>query len=52
MVLRVRELGVRGIATVLLAANLEGLSFAKRHGFAETGRYTVDNAEYVDLNLI
>ncbi len=49
MRLRARELGAQGIATVVLAANDEGLRFAERRGFVETERYTVDNAEYVDL---
>ena len=48
---RARELGAQGIATVVVAANNEGLHFAERHGFAETERYTVDDAEYVHLSL-
>jgi RimJ/RimL family protein N-acetyltransferase len=48
---RARESGAQGISTVVLTANTEGLHFAERHGFAETERYTVDGAEYVDLAL-
>lgn len=39
------------ITTVVLAANVDGLSFARRHGFVETDRYEVDGVAFVDLAL-
>ena len=44
-----RELGAASVATVVLTANVEGLAFALRHGFAEVERYTIDGAEFIDL---
>ncbi|MER7283112.1 GNAT family N-acetyltransferase [Dactylosporangium sp. NPDC000244] len=48
-----RALGAERIETVVLAANRDGLEFARRHGFVEFDRYTLDgdDAEYVDLYL-
>lgn len=48
-----RALGSRRIETVVLAANEDGLAFAARHGFVETGRYVLDGRadEWVDLVL-
>jgi GNAT superfamily N-acetyltransferase len=46
-----RDVGAAHIETVVLAANPSGLRFAKRHGFVETDRYTVDGAAYVTLRL-
>ncbi|MFI5914170.1 GNAT family N-acetyltransferase [Dactylosporangium sp. NPDC051541] len=43
------ELGATTVATVVLAANADGLTFARRHGFAEVERYEVDGAEFIDL---
>ena len=37
------------IDTVVLAANVDGLAFAQRHGFVETDRYEVDGAAFIDL---
>ena len=37
------------LATVVLCANHDGLSFARRHGFVEVERYQVGGAEYADL---
>jgi hypothetical protein len=45
------EMGARRIETVVLAANTEGLSFARRRGFVESERYSVDGADFVDLAL-
>ena len=39
----------RQIDTVVLAANVDGLAFAYRHGFVETERYEVDGVAFVDL---
>lgn len=44
-----RELGAASVVTVVLAANVEGLTFALRRGFAEVERYTIDGAEFIDL---
>jgi GNAT superfamily N-acetyltransferase len=44
-----RDLGAASVATVVLAANADGLAFALRHGFVEVERYPVDGAEFVDL---
>lgn len=44
------ELGAASVATVVLAANVEGLAFARRHGFVEVERYTVDGAQFIDLS--
>ena len=50
---KARELGAREIETVVLASNEDGLRFAQRHGFTETGRYVLpgDDIPYVDLRL-
>jgi GNAT superfamily N-acetyltransferase len=39
------------INTVVLAANADGLAFARRHGLVETERYEVDGVPFVDLHL-
>ena len=49
MLRRARELGATAIETVVLAANVDGVRFAQRHGFVESDRYTFDGAEYVDI---
>ncbi|MFD5518942.1 GNAT family N-acetyltransferase [Streptomyces sp. NPDC127066] len=48
-----RSAGARVIETVVLAANEDGLRFARRHGFAEIERYVLpgETAEWVDLRL-
>lgn len=48
-----RELGAGRIETVVLAANREGLSFARGHGFVEVERYVLDGGSdlWVDLRL-
>ncbi|MGW0966044.1 N-acetyltransferase family protein [Streptomyces sp. NPDC002516] len=48
-----RASGARMIETVVLAANEDGLRFARRHGFTETERYVLpgETAEWVDLRL-
>ncbi|MEV6017200.1 MULTISPECIES: GNAT family N-acetyltransferase [unclassified Streptomyces] len=48
-----RASGARVIETVVLAANEDGLRFARRHGFTETERYVLpgETAEWVDLRL-
>jgi hypothetical protein len=47
------EIGARVIETVVLATNTDGLRFATRHGYVETGRYVLDQATipFVDLRL-
>ena len=39
------------ITTVVLAASVDGLAFAHRHGFVETERYEVDGVAFIDLTL-
>ncbi|MFD0286253.1 GNAT family N-acetyltransferase [Streptomyces lutosisoli] len=48
-----RELGAEVIETVVLAANEDGLRFARKHGFIEIERYVLpgETAEWVDLRL-
>jgi GNAT superfamily N-acetyltransferase len=48
-----RELGAGRIETVVLAANEDGLSFARGHGFVEIERYALDGESdvWVDLRL-
>ena len=48
-----RELGASRIETVVLAANEDGLSFARGHGFVEIERYSLDGESdvWVDLRL-
>jgi L-amino acid N-acyltransferase YncA len=48
-----RELGATSIETVVLASNEDGLQFALRHGFMETGRYVLpgETVPWVDLRL-
>ncbi|MFG2308110.1 GNAT family N-acetyltransferase [Streptomyces sp. NPDC048566] len=48
-----RGLGAGTIETVVLAANEDGLRFARRHGFVEIDRYVLpgETAEWVDLRL-
>ncbi|MGC4979813.1 MULTISPECIES: GNAT family N-acetyltransferase [unclassified Streptomyces] len=48
-----RSSGARVIETVVLAANEDGLRFARRHGFAEIERYVLpgETTEWVDLRL-
>jgi len=50
---KARELGAQVIETVVLASNEDGLQFARRHGFTETGRYVLpgDTTPFVDLRL-
>lgn len=43
------DLGRCDIATVVLTANTDGLTFAERHGFTEVDRYEVHGAQYLDL---
>jgi L-amino acid N-acyltransferase YncA len=40
------------INTVVLAASVDGLAFARRHGFVETERYEVDGVAFVDLTQV
>ena len=49
MLAAARELGAASVATVVLAANADGLAFALRRGFMEVERYSVDGAEFIDL---
>jgi hypothetical protein len=44
-------MGAQRIETVVLTANTEGLAFARRRGFVESDRYSVDGAEFVDMVL-
>jgi GNAT superfamily N-acetyltransferase len=37
------------INTIVLAANLDGLTFAQRHGFVETERYEIEGVAYIGL---
>ncbi|WP_406328292.1 GNAT family N-acetyltransferase [Streptomyces sp. NBC_00203] len=48
-----REVGAEVIETVVLAANEDGLRFARKHGFIEIERYVLpgETAEWVDLRL-
>jgi GNAT superfamily N-acetyltransferase len=48
-----RAMGAQRIETVVLASNEDGLSFARRHGFVEFDRYTLDGqtVPFVDLYL-
>ena len=48
-----RELGAGRIETVVLAANEDGLSFARGRGFVEVERYVLDGESdlWVDLRL-
>ncbi|CAL9531412.1 GNAT family N-acetyltransferase [Streptomyces sp. Tu 3180] len=48
-----RGLGAGAVGTVVLAANAEGLRFARARGFAEWERYVLDGGsdEWVDLRL-
>ena len=48
---RPRSREAEQINTVVLAANVDGLAFAHRHGFVETERYEVDGVAFVDLTL-
>jgi hypothetical protein len=50
---RARELGAEVIETVVLAANVEGLRFAERHGFVECDRYVLpgESELWIDLRL-
>lgn len=47
-----RDRGIERINTVVLAANVEGLAFAYRHGFVEVGRYVKDAVAYIELELM
>jgi predicted RNase H-like nuclease/GNAT superfamily N-acetyltransferase len=53
MLAQARSLSPRRIQTVVLASNEDGLTFAARHGFVESGRYTPGRAQdtYVELYL-
>ncbi|GIF68718.1 hypothetical protein Ais01nite_67530 [Asanoa ishikariensis] len=46
-----RALEPAAIETLVLAANVDGLRFAQRHGYAEVERYAVDGAHEVRLRL-
>jgi len=46
-----RALGPAAIETLVLAANVDGLRFARRHGYVEVERYAVDGAHEVRLRL-
>ncbi|MEV0714105.1 GNAT family N-acetyltransferase [Asanoa sp. NPDC050611] len=46
-----RALDPVAIETIVLAANVDGVRFAVRHGYVETERYEVDGAGYVTLRL-
>jgi GNAT superfamily N-acetyltransferase len=48
-----QALGAQVVETVVLASNEDGLRFARRHGFAETGRYVLPGhtIPFVDLRL-
>ncbi|TWV40893.1 GNAT family N-acetyltransferase [Streptomyces misionensis] len=48
-----RALGAAAVETCVLAANEDGLRFARLRGFEETDRYTLDGdpAVWVDLRL-
>jgi GNAT superfamily N-acetyltransferase len=48
-----RELGAEVIETVVLAANEDGLRFARKRGFVEIERYVLpgETAEWIDLRL-
>lgn len=48
-----RKLGANVIETVVLASNLDGLRFAKQHGFVEVDRYLLpgDSVPFIDLRL-
>jgi GNAT superfamily N-acetyltransferase len=48
-----RKLGANVIETVVLASNLDGLRFAKQHGFVEVDRYLLpgDSLPFIDLRL-
>ncbi|MFJ8107389.1 GNAT family N-acetyltransferase [Streptomyces sp. NPDC096132] len=49
-----RVLGARAVETCVLAANEDGLRFARARGFAEVERYVLDGetVEWVDLRLM
>jgi len=53
MLAEARGMGAQRIETVVLAANQDGLAFARRRGFVEFDRYVLDgeNAEYIELYL-
>jgi GNAT superfamily N-acetyltransferase len=46
-----RALAPAAIETLVLAANVDGLRFAERHGYVEVERYAVDGAHEVRLRL-
>ncbi|WP_328495741.1 GNAT family N-acetyltransferase [Streptomyces sp. NBC_00414] len=46
-----RELGARTIETVVLAANSEGLRFARAHGYVEVDRYTLPGESDLWIDL-
>jgi len=48
-----RDLGAEVIETVVLAANEDGLRFARKRGFVEIERYVLpgETAEWIDLRL-
>ncbi|MFE9118832.1 GNAT family N-acetyltransferase [Streptomyces sp. NPDC007172] len=50
---KARELGAKGIETVVLSSNEDGLRFALRHGFTEIDRYLLpgDTVPWIDLRL-
>ncbi|MDG4827650.1 GNAT family N-acetyltransferase [Asanoa sp. WMMD1127] len=46
-----RALDPAAIETLVLAANVDGLRFARRHGYAEVERYEVAGAQEIRLRL-
>jgi GNAT superfamily N-acetyltransferase len=48
-----RDLGAVVVETVVLSSSEEGLRFARKHGYVETGRYLLpgESIPWVDLRL-
>jgi GNAT superfamily N-acetyltransferase len=48
---KAEELGATSFGTVVLAVNTDGLRFATRHGYVETGRYVLPGGtdEWIEL---
>ena len=48
-----RDLGASAVETVVLSSSDEGLRFARKHGYVETGRYLLqgESIPWVDLRL-
>ena len=49
-----RDLGASVVETVVLSSSEEGLRFARKHGYVETGRYLLpgESIPWVDLRVI